>query len=107
MVSTNTAVPNEPLENPRPPHFTLRSLLAIVAVIALLLGLAIPALRSARDSSRRMQCANNLKNIALGLHNYLDGHRVFPAAHMALDEQKSHNWRIGPFGFGTCGTPIA
>lgn len=59
--------------------FTLIELLVVIAIIAVLIALLLPAVQQARESARRSQCKNNLKQAALGMHNYLDAHKVFPA----------------------------
>ena len=59
--------------------FTLVELLVAILVIGLLVGLTIPAVQSAREASRRLQCTNNLKQIGLALHNYIVQYNVFPA----------------------------
>ncbi|GAC1475269.1 MAG: DUF1559 domain-containing protein [Isosphaeraceae bacterium] len=75
-------------------RFTLGKLLLVVAFIGVLIAMLLPLSRSAGPAARRAQCVNNLKQIALALHNYESDHKGLPPAYTVdANGRALHSWR--------------
>jgi hypothetical protein len=82
------------------PRFSLRSLFYATMAICILLAVLVTVIRTARLTLQRMECATNIKQIALALHNYHDVHRKFPSAiTYAADGTPMHSWRLSILPF--------
>ncbi|MBW3598772.1 MAG: DUF1559 domain-containing protein, partial [Planctomycetes bacterium] len=103
-------IPGKPMgaPPPKPSGGGLSAVLIILGVVAVgflacggvLLALLLPAVQGARGAARQAACRNNLKQIAIAMHNYHDTYKTFPAAYVPDENgQPMHSWRMSILPF--------
>jgi prepilin-type N-terminal cleavage/methylation domain-containing protein len=72
--------------------FTLVELLVVIAIIGILIAILLPAVQAVRESARRIQCGNNLRQIIIATHNYESAYMRFPPAYRAPNLNPGWSW---------------
>ena len=80
--------------------FTLVELLVVIAIIGILVAILLPAVQAAREAARRASCKNNLRQVALAMHNFHDAFGAFPPSRIwsGVPGDPAGSWSAQPCG---------
>jgi hypothetical protein len=95
LMNDTPSADNRPEPTEPPFQFSMRAMFVVVAIVAILLGIVVALVRSARQAAFHAQCMNNLKQIGLALQTYHAAFKCFPPAYIPGPDGKPwHSWRV-------------